>query len=117
MRDSRRARIVLAVLLLIAATFVIVDLRGGSSSARGAGSSVFGPIERAVTTITEPIGNFFSAVGALVATPRRSTNSRRRTTSSRPGFVTSSRTQPVPISSTHCSDLLARAAIASCLRR
>jgi rod shape-determining protein MreC len=65
MRDSRRARIVLAVLLLIAATFVIIDLRGGSSAARGAGSSVFGPLERAVTTVTEPIGNFFSAIGGI----------------------------------------------------
>jgi rod shape-determining protein MreC len=65
MRDSRRARIVLAILLLIAATFVIIDLRGGSNAARSAGSSVFGPVERAVTTITEPIGNFFSAVGGI----------------------------------------------------
>jgi rod shape-determining protein MreC len=65
MRDSRRARIVLAALLLIAATFVIVDLRGGSSTARGAGASVFGPVERAVTTITEPVGNFFSAIGGI----------------------------------------------------
>lgn len=71
MRDSRRARIVLAVLLLIAATVVIIDLRGGSATARGAGSSVFGPVERAVTTVTTPIGNFFSALGGIGRNARK----------------------------------------------
>lgn len=65
MRDSRRARIILAVLLLIAATFVIVDLRGGSDSARAAGSSALGPVERAVASVRDPVVGFFSALGGI----------------------------------------------------
>jgi rod shape-determining protein MreC len=65
MRDSRRARIVLAVLLLISTFIVVIDLRGGADGARDTGSGVLAPLERAAATITRPIGGFFSALGAI----------------------------------------------------
>jgi rod shape-determining protein MreC len=62
MRDSRRARFVLAILLLIAVTFVVLDLRGGSTGTRNSASTVFGPLERGVASITRPVGRFFGSL-------------------------------------------------------
>ena len=59
MRDSRRTRIVLAVLLGLSLTFVALDLRGNDSGPLGGlsrfGASVFGPIESAVSGIVSPV--------------------------------------------------------------
>jgi len=65
MRDSRRGRFVLAILLLVAVTFVVLDLRGGGDGARDSGSSVLGPVERAVSSVTRPIGDFFGSLGRI----------------------------------------------------
>lgn len=65
MRDSRRGRYVLAILLLVAVTFVVLDLRGGGDGARDSGSSVLGPVERAVSSVTRPIGDFFGSLGRI----------------------------------------------------
>ena len=66
MRDSRRARLVLAMLLLTAFTLITLDYRTGSGGPlRSVGNAVFGPIERSVSAVTEPIGSFFSSLGKL----------------------------------------------------
>src|SRR3954451_7079963 len=66
MRDSRRARLVLAVLLLTAFTLITLDYRsGGGGPLRQVGNTVFGPVERAVSAVTQPVGSFFSGLGHL----------------------------------------------------
>jgi rod shape-determining protein MreC len=66
MRDSRRARLVLAMLLLTAFTLITLDYRTGSGGPlRSVGNAVFGPIERAVSAVTGPVGSFFSSLGKL----------------------------------------------------
>ncbi len=66
-RDSRRSRLVLALLLLTAFTLVTLDYRAGNGSplqaVRNIAASAFGPVERGMTTLTRPIGE---ALGALV---------------------------------------------------
>jgi rod shape-determining protein MreC len=65
-RDSRRARLVLAMLLLTAFTLITLDFRsGGGGPLRKIGNAVFGPVERAVGAVTHPIGSFFSGLGHL----------------------------------------------------
>jgi rod shape-determining protein MreC len=71
MRDSRRARIVLAVVLVISVVLVVVDLRGGSGGLRGVGGSVFGPIERAFSNVSRPVGDFFSSIGNIGSNQQR----------------------------------------------
>jgi rod shape-determining protein MreC len=66
MRDSRRARLVLALLLLTAFTLITLDYRAGSGGPlRAVGNAVFGPIERAVSDVARPVGSFFSSLGHL----------------------------------------------------
>ena len=66
MRDSRRARVVLAVLLLTAFTLITLDYRsGGGGPLRRIANAVFGPIENAVGDVARPIGSFFSGLGHL----------------------------------------------------
>jgi rod shape-determining protein MreC len=77
MRDSRRARLVLALLLLTAFTLITLDYRAGSGGPlRAIGNAVFGPIERAVADVARPIGSFFSSLGSLSS--YKSTNARLR---------------------------------------
>ena len=66
MRDSRRARLILAMLLLTAFTLITLDYRsGGGGPLRSVGNAVFGPVERAASAVTRPIGSFFSSLGHL----------------------------------------------------
>lgn len=69
MRDTRRTRIVLAVLLLTAFTFITLDARGGEGSildrARESASSVFGPIERAAAAVVNPVADFIDGVTSI----------------------------------------------------
>lgn len=71
MRDSRRARLVLALLLVVSVILVVVDLRGGSGGVRGAGGSVFGSLERGMSNIARPVGDFFSAIGGIGSNKQR----------------------------------------------
>jgi rod shape-determining protein MreC len=65
-RDSRRARLILALLLLTAFTLITLDYRsGGGGPLRTIGNAVFGPIERAANAVVHPIGDFFSSLGHL----------------------------------------------------
>src|SRR3954447_4279668 len=66
MRDNRRARLILAMLLLTAFTLITLDYRsGGGGPLRSIGNAVFGPVERAANAVAHPIGSFFSGLGHL----------------------------------------------------
>src|SRR3954469_25150931 len=68
-RDSRRTRVVLALLILTSFTLITVDYRAGDGTVlrglRTAAAAVFGPVERAVTSAVRPIGNALSTLGDL----------------------------------------------------
>jgi rod shape-determining protein MreC len=75
MRDSRRARLILALLLLTAFTLITLDYRsGGGGPLRTVGNAVFGPVERAVSAVGRPVGSFFASLSHLNS--YKSTNSR-----------------------------------------
>jgi rod shape-determining protein MreC len=66
MKDTRRARVVLALLLLAAFTLITLDYRnGGGGPLRRIGNAVFGPIENAGAAVGRPIASFFSSLGHL----------------------------------------------------
>jgi rod shape-determining protein MreC len=62
--DTRRTRVVLAVLLVLALALITIDYRDGSSGPvrdlRQAGGSVFGTAESAVSAVTSPFVDFFN---------------------------------------------------------
>jgi rod shape-determining protein MreC len=62
-QDSRRSRVVLGVLLLIALALITLDFRdGGASPVRKVGAEVFGPIERVTHDITDPVSSLFDSI-------------------------------------------------------
>ena len=69
MRDSRRTRLILALLLLTAFTLITLDYRakGGGvfGSMRRVASSWFGPVERVAADIARPVRNAADAVGSI----------------------------------------------------
>ncbi|MBV9870793.1 MAG: rod shape-determining protein MreC [Frankiaceae bacterium] len=66
MRNSRRGRLVLTILLLAAFSLITLDYRTGAlNGVRSAGSTIFGPIENGVGHVTHPIGSWFSSIGHL----------------------------------------------------
>jgi rod shape-determining protein MreC len=66
MKDTRRARLVLTILLLLAFTLITLDFRSGAlSGGRSVGSDIFGPIENTVDDVVHPIGSWFSSLGRL----------------------------------------------------
>ncbi|HVQ87687.1 MAG TPA: rod shape-determining protein MreC [Actinomycetes bacterium] len=75
MRDTRRTRIVLAVLLLTAFTFITIDARGGDNSlldkARSATQGVLGPIERAAAAVVSPVSDFIDGLTSINSNQQR----------------------------------------------
>lgn len=69
MKDVRRARLILAILVLASITLIVLDLRGGGSGPiqplRSATAAVFGPLERGVTAAFSPIGRLVDSVSQL----------------------------------------------------
>jgi rod shape-determining protein MreC len=69
MRDTRRSRIVLAILVLVSITLIVFDLRGGDSGPtrplRAAGETVLGSAERAMATFVLPVRGLFESLGGL----------------------------------------------------
>jgi rod shape-determining protein MreC len=65
--DTRRTRVVLAVLLVLALALITIDYRDGSSGPvrdlRQAGGSVFGTAESVVSAVTSPFVDFFNHSG------------------------------------------------------
>jgi rod shape-determining protein MreC len=61
--DSRRTRLVLGVLLIIAIALITLDFRdGGASPARNVGADIFGPIERVTHDVTNPVASLFDSI-------------------------------------------------------
>jgi rod shape-determining protein MreC len=65
-RNPRRARLILTLLLLSSFTLITLDYRSGAlSGVRRAASAVFGPIEDGIDDVVHPIGSWFSSLGHL----------------------------------------------------
>ena len=63
MRDNRRTRLVLGVLLVVAVVLITLDFRdGGASPARNVGAGIFGPIERVTHDVTDPVASLFDSI-------------------------------------------------------
>lgn len=66
-RDSRRLRLVLAVLVLISFSLITLDVRSGRGGAfspfRQAASALFGPVERGAASVGRPVGHFLAGLG------------------------------------------------------
>lgn len=69
MRDPRRSRIVLAILVLVSITLIIFDLRGGDGGPtrplRAVGETVLGSAERAMAAVVVPVRGFFEGLGSI----------------------------------------------------
>lgn len=72
MYNRRRARILLAVLVLLALVLVTVDFRSDGASGegplgrlRGVASTVLGPVQSGLSTIVRPIGSSLSGIGEV----------------------------------------------------
>lgn len=68
MRELRKARLILALLILTSITLIVIDLRGGSSGPlqplRGAAAVVFGPLERGAATVISPVRALIDGVSS-----------------------------------------------------
>jgi rod shape-determining protein MreC len=65
MRDTKRTRTILGLLLLTSLTLVVLSLRGGGGGARDTASGFFGPLESAASTVVRPVRDFVSSIGSL----------------------------------------------------
>ena len=63
MHDSRRSRLVLGVLLIVAIALITLDFRdGGASPVRNVGADIFGPVERVTHDVTDPVASLFDSI-------------------------------------------------------
>lgn len=63
MHDSRRTRLVLGVLLIVAIALITMDFRdGGASPVRNVGADIFGPVERVTHDVTGPVASLFDSI-------------------------------------------------------
>jgi rod shape-determining protein MreC len=61
--DSRRSRLVLGVLLIIAIALITLDFRdGGASPVRNVGADIFGPVEGVAHDVTNPVSSLFDSI-------------------------------------------------------
>ncbi len=65
MRDTRRSRVVLSLLLVVSLTLVVLSLRGGGDGLRSGASGIFGPVENAAAAVVRPVSDFLSSLGSL----------------------------------------------------
>lgn len=69
MRDNRRLRLVLALLLVVSVSLIVLDLKSGDSGIPGGlrkiGGAISSPIQRAVGAIYNPISHTFSNIGGM----------------------------------------------------
>jgi rod shape-determining protein MreC len=63
LHDSRRARLVLSMLLIAAIILITLDFKdGGTSPARGVGADIFGPVEQVAHDVTDPVTSLFDSI-------------------------------------------------------
>ena len=63
MHDSRRTRLILGVLLIVAIALITLDFRdGGASPVRKTGAGFFGPVERLTHDVTNPVASLFDSI-------------------------------------------------------
>lgn len=64
-RDTRRARMLLGGLLVIALILITIDVGSGKSGGglRRAADGVVGPVERVAAAVFRPVGNAFGSIG------------------------------------------------------
>ena len=63
MHDSRRTRLVLGVLVIVAIVLITLDFRdGGASPVRSVGSDIFGPVEQITHDVTSPVASLFDSI-------------------------------------------------------
>ena len=63
MRDNRRTRLVLGVLLIAAIGLITLDFRdSGASPVRRVGGDIFGPVERVTHVVTDPVSRLFDSI-------------------------------------------------------
>jgi rod shape-determining protein MreC len=69
MNDTRRTRVLLALLLVTSVSLITIDYRGGPNSplngVRSAAAAVFGPVERVAAAIAAPVSNAVDGVSNL----------------------------------------------------
>lgn len=72
MNQRRRARVVLAVLVLVSLVLVTADFRsdegGPLDGVRRVATSLFAPVQASATAVVEPVGRFFGGIGDLAST-------------------------------------------------
>jgi rod shape-determining protein MreC len=62
-RPTRRQRLTLVVLLLLAVVFVTVDYRGSAfGGLRSGAETVFGPVQRGLSAVFTPVGRFLGGI-------------------------------------------------------
>ena len=68
-RDTRRTRVLLALLLVTSISLITLDYRGGEGSpldgVRSFAAAVFGPVEQVAAAIASPVGDAVDGVGRL----------------------------------------------------
>ena len=68
-RDTRRTRVLLALLLVTSISLITIDYRGGERSpldgVRSLAAAVFGPVERVAAAIASPVSDAVDSVGRL----------------------------------------------------
>jgi rod shape-determining protein MreC len=69
---------VLGVLLVTALALITLDARGGASTVRGAGSSVFGPVENVANAVAAPFARLFNGITSGPAAQNRITALQRQ---------------------------------------
>lgn len=78
MKDSRRSRLFLGLLLAVALVLITVDHRSENTPVFGPlrtiVTSAFGAVERGVSTVTEPIGGFVGALAGAQGSREQITN-------------------------------------------
>jgi rod shape-determining protein MreC len=70
-RDTRRTRLGLAILLALSLGLLAVDSLGGDAPLRSLGGAVFGAAERAAGSVTSPIVSFFGQRATAAASAGR----------------------------------------------